>query len=122
MQSETKAMSREVKKVQSALLLVVVVQVFGMVYLWVTGELDTTMLIVMLAFTSVYVGLLAWSRRNPLAASIVGLVVFVVVHLIEALIDPSALVRGLVIIVCITAALAWGVASGVQHRKLAREQ
>ena len=121
-ETEAKAMVRAVRKAQGAMLLVVTVQVIGMVYLQVTGELDTTMLAVMLPFTAVYVGLLAWCRRNPLAASIVGLVVFVVVHLVEALIDPSALVRGAVIIAVITAVLAWAVAGGLQHRKLARAQ
>ena len=114
-------MVREVKKAQSAMLLVVAVQVLGMVYLLVTGELDLTMAVVMLAFAAVYVGLWVWCRRDPLAASIVALVVFVVVHLIEALIDPAALARGLVIIVGIVAVLSWAVASGIRHRKLALE-
>lgn len=48
--------------------------------------------------------------------------VFVVVHLIEALIDPAALARGLVIIVAIVAVLSWAVACGMKHRKLARER
>jgi ABC-type xylose transport system permease subunit len=120
--SETKAMVLEVKKVQSAMLSIIAVQVFGMVYLLVTGELDLTMGVVMFAFTAVYVGLWAWCHRNPLAAAIVGLVVFVVVHLIEALIDPSALARGAVIIVALTAALGWAVTCGIKHRKLARER
>jgi hypothetical protein len=110
--------SRQVKNVQSVMLLVVTVQVLGMVYLLVTGELDTAMASVMVPFTAVYVGLWAWCKRNPLAASIVGLVVFVVVHLIEALIDPATFVRGWVIILGITAALGWAVRSSLQHRKL----
>jgi hypothetical protein len=113
-------MSCAVKKVQSVMLLIVAVQVLGMAYLLVTGELDTTMMAVMLPFTCVYVGLLVWCKRQPLASSIVGLVVFVVVHLIEALIDPAALERGLVIIVVLTAALVWAVRSGLEHRKLAQ--
>lgn len=117
-EAKTKAMLREVKKAQSVMLLVVTVQVLGMVYLLVTGELDATMTVVMLAFTSVYVGLWAWCKRDPLAASIVGLVVFVVVHAIEALIDPSALARGLVIIVVRDGS----VRSGLEHRKLVRER
>lgn len=120
--SETKAMLLEIKKVQSAMLSIIAVQVFGMVYLLVTGELDLTMGVVMFAFTAVYVWLWAWCKRNPLAAAIVGLVVFVVVHLIEALIDPSALARGAVIIVALTAVLSWAVTCGMKHRKLAREQ
>jgi hypothetical protein len=119
---ETQAMAREVKKVQSVMLLIVAVQVLGFVYLLVTGELDTTMAVVMLAFTSVYVALWAWCKHNPLAASIVGLVVFVVVHLVEALIDPAALARGFVIIAGLIGALVWAVARGLEHRKLVRER
>lgn len=113
-------MLREVKKAQSAMLLVVAVQVLGVVYLLVTEELDMAMMVVMLVFAAVYVGLWAWCKRNPLAASIVALVVFVAVHVVEALIDPAALARGWVIIVGIIAALVWAVASGLEHRKLMR--
>jgi FtsH-binding integral membrane protein len=119
---ETKAMLRAVKKAQAAMSLVVAVQVLGVVYLLVTEELGTAMMVVMLAIAALYVGLWAWCKRNPLVASIVGLVVFVVVHVVEALIDPAALARGLVIIVGIVAALVWAVASGIEHRKLVREQ
>lgn len=113
-------MSIAVKRAQIATLLVVAVQVLGAIYLLLTEGLDTAMLVVMLAFAAIYVGLWVWCRRNPLAASIVGLVVFVVVHLIEALIDPAALVRGLVIIVGIIAVLSWAVAGGLAQRKLER--
>lgn len=119
---ETEArMSLEVKKARRAMLLVVAVQVLGVAYLWATGELDMAMMAVMLVFAALYVGLWAWCERNPLAASIVGLVVFVVVHVAEALIDPSALARGLVIIVGLTGALVGAVASSVRHRNLVRE-
>jgi FtsH-binding integral membrane protein len=121
-ETDTKAMAVEVKKARSVMLLVVAVQVLGVVYLLVTEGLDTAMMVGMLAFAALYVGLWAWCKRNPLAASIVGLVVFVVVHLVEALIDPAALARGLVILVGIVAALVWAVASGVRHRKLGRER
>lgn len=115
-------MRLEVQKARAVMLLVVAVQVLGAVYLLVTEGLPTAMLVGMLAFAAVYVGLWAWCKRDPLAASIVGLVVFVVVHVIEAVIDPAALARGWVIVVGIVAALLWAVASGARHRKLAREQ
>lgn len=111
-----------VKKAQAAMLLVVAVQVLGAVYLLVTEGLDAAMLIGMLAFAAVYVGLWAWCPRRPLAASLVGLVVFVLVHVVEALLDPAALARGLVIIVGIVAALVWAVANGLEHRRLVRER
>jgi FtsH-binding integral membrane protein len=121
-EAKTKAMLRAVRKAQSAMLLVVAVQVLGVVYLSVTEELSTPMMGIMLAIAAVYVGLWAWCKRNPLEASIVGLVVFVVIHAIEALLDPAALARGVVVIVGITAVLVWAVVGGMQHRKLARAQ
>lgn len=102
------------------MLLVVTVQVFGVLYLWLTEGLSAAMMAVMLLFAAVYVGLWAWSPRKPLAASLVGLVVFVVVHAIEAVLDPAALARGLVIIAGITLVLAWAVAGGLAHRERVR--
>lgn len=113
-------MSIEIKKARAAMLLVVAVQVFGVVYLLLTEGLGPAMMAVMLAFAAVYVGLWAWCKRDPLAASIVGLVVFVVVHAVEAVIDPAALARGWVIIVGIIAVLVWAVANGLRHRTLVR--
>lgn len=115
-------MRSAVARTQAAALLVVAVQVLGVVYLSLTEGLDTAMMVGMLAFAAVYVGLWAWCPRNPLAASLVGLVVFVAVHVVEAVIDPAALERGLAIIVGIVAALVWAVASGLEHRKLVRER
>lgn len=111
-----------VKRARAAALLVVAVQVLGAVYLSLTEGLDTAMMVGMLAFAAVYVGLWAWCPHNPLAASLVGLLVFVLVHLVEAVIDPSALARGLVIIAVIVAALVWAVAGALEHRKLVRER
>lgn len=115
-----RALRIAVKRAQAAMLLVVTVQVFGVLYLWLTEGLSAAMMAVMLLFAAVYVGLWAWSPRKPLAASLVGLVVFVVVHAIEAVLDPAALARGLVIIVGITLVLAWAVAGGLAHRERVR--
>lgn len=102
------------------MLLIVAVQVFGAGYLWWTGELGVAMGVVMLTIAAFYAGLWAWCARDPLAASIVGLVVFVGVHVVEAVIDPAALARGIVVIVALTGALVGAVASGVRHRDLVR--
>lgn len=59
-----------------------------------------------------------WAGRNPLPASIVGLVLFVTFVVADALASPATLIQGAIIKIFIIAVLAKAVSAGVRHRQL----
>ena len=52
-----------------------------------------------------FIGLFFWARRSPLPALITALALFVGVHILAAVIDPSTLVQGVFVKVLFVAAL-----------------
>ena len=67
-----------------------------------------------------FFGLAFWARVNPLPAAIVGLVLFVSLHLWEAVADPTSIARGIIFKVIIIVVLVKAIQAGVQHRDLRR--
>jgi hypothetical protein len=66
----------------------------------------------------VFFVLYAWSRHHPLPANIVGLVLYVLVHLGDAMADPTALSRGLIFKIIIISVLCRAIAAGMKQRDL----
>ena len=67
---------------------------------------------------AIFFGLFLWARRNPLPAAIVGLVLFVSLHLLEAVVRPESLRQGLIVKLIIIIVLVKAVQAGVQYRKV----
>ncbi len=67
---------------------------------------------------AVFFGLAFWARKNPLPAAIAGLVAFVTLHAIEAVIEPSSLVQGWLIKIFVVAGLIAAIRAGVDHRRI----
>ena len=107
------------------------------------GGLDLTMMIVpVFAVGVIFWGLYFWSRKNPLPAAIVGLVVYVSVWALDIiggvmmLQQPGAagagpggigpaynpISSGIVIRIIIIAILVRAIQAGAEHRKLLRQQ
>jgi hypothetical protein len=59
-----------------------------------------------------------WSRRQPLPANITGLVLYILMHLGDALLDPTALSRGFIFKIIIISVLIRAIAAGMNHRAL----
>lgn len=119
-ESEAEVMLLEVKKAQGAIGIVAILQVVvGLVFL-ALGKVDTTGVIVMVGIGGVFGGLWVWCRTNPLAASIVGLLVFTSLHLTEAIIDPKTILSGIVIKIIVVVVLVKAIAAGLEHREFTR--
>jgi hypothetical protein len=121
-ESEAAVMLLEVKKAQGAIGIVAVLQVVvALVYL-AMGTVDTTGVVVMVGIGGVFGGLWVWCKTNPLAASIVGLLVFTSLHLTEAIIDPSTIKSGIFIKIFVVVVLVKAIAAGLKHREFVRER
>lgn len=68
----------------------------------------------------VFLGLAAWATTAPFPAAVTGLVLYVTLTVVDAIADPTAIFRGIIIKVLIIAALAKAVQAGLEHRNLRR--
>lgn len=106
-----------------ALLAVAVLQVvFGAVMIYGTNTLPPTPPVFFTVFGigAAFFGLFLWARRNPFPAAVVGLVLFVSVHLFEAVMDPHSLYRGLIMKAIVIVVLARAVSQTGRYRQLLR--
>ena len=54
-------------------------------------------LVVMLSLGVIFFGLWIWGKTAPFAALLTALIVFVSFHLLDAVIDPASLLRGIIV-------------------------
>jgi hypothetical protein len=86
------------------------------------NEPEAKMILAALCGAAVVFYLLAfWARRNPLPAAIVGLVLIVTLWVADALLDPAAATRGIIIKIIIVVVLIRAIRAGVQHRQLKQQ-
>ena len=71
-----------------------------------------------LVIAAIHGGLWWWAGRAPLAASIVALAIFLMVHLTNAVLDPSTIMNGIFLKVFFVIALSKGIRAGLEVRKL----
>jgi hypothetical protein len=116
---------KQTKKAFGALLAVGIIQlVFGLV---VVGALEsknggggdfTVVYLSVFGIGVAFLGLAFWARFNPLPPAIVGLVLFVSVHLLDAVADPASLARGLIMKIIIVVVLSKAISAGLKYRQL----
>lgn len=66
----------------------------------------------------VFSGLFFWAKKNPFGASLTALIIYATSILVQAGIEPSTLVNGIIIKVIIVLALVRGVQAGLAFKKL----
>lgn len=128
---QTDLLKKESRKAAGALLAVAILQaVFGtfIVVLAASGEraianieLSPAVFITVYGIAVLFFGLFLWARKNPLPAAIVGLVLFISVHLLDAVADPSAIVRGIIIKIIVIVVLIKAIQAGARHRQILKE-
>ena len=96
-------LQRQMKKASGALLAVAILQaIFGPVMLFIqksqletqyhrTIEIPALSYAIVFGIAGAFFALWFWSRINPFAAAIVGLVLFVTIHAVDAIADPATL-------------------------------
>lgn len=74
-----------------------------------------------LVLAALFAGLAVWARFNPLPAAIVGLVLFLTIHVVSAIVDPASILQGVIVKVIVIVVLAKAIQAGVRYKQL-REQ
>jgi hypothetical protein len=68
-----------------------------------------------------FYGLAIWARFAPFPAAITGLCILLTLWALDAMLDPTSLVRGLIIKIIIIIFLVRAIKAGATHRRLSKE-
>jgi len=129
---QSDALARQMKRAFGALLAVAILQtIFGAMMLVMAlnnaGPLEIddeasipVLAVLIFGIAAVFFALAIWARRNPFPAAITGLVLFLTVHLLDALADPSAIIRGLLIKIIVIVVLIRAISAGAKYRAIKR--
>ncbi|MEX1363162.1 MAG: zinc ribbon domain-containing protein [Nannocystaceae bacterium] len=115
-EAEAEVMLERVRKARTALLIVAVFQVLGTVVMLAIGNVDSMTAGAMGILAAVFFGLAWWAKGNPFAAAVVGLVLFLSVHLADAVIDPSQIYKGIIVKVIVVVILVKSIRDGLAYR------
>ncbi len=127
---QTDELAKKSRSAWGALLAVAILQVIGGIAIYAllnsqggpAAKGAPMVLFVMLGIGALFFGLAIWARKDPFPAAIAGLVVFVTLHLIEAVMDPPSLVRGIIVKVIVIVVLVNAIKAGAQHREILNQQ
>ena len=117
---------KQQKKASTALIIVAILQTLGAILIYFVventrgqaPEINHIVTGVVAAVAIGFWGLWWWSRSNPLPAAITGLVVFVTLHLVEAVMDPTSIIRGILIKIIVIVLLVSAIQAGIKYRRL----
>lgn len=120
---QSEELQKQTKKAAGALLAVAILQaVVGTIILAMAGRnVPPAGYVIIYGVAAVFLGLYFWARKSPFPAAIVGLAVFVTLHLLEAIADPTSIRNGVIIKVIIIVVLVQAISAGAKHRQLLRE-
>lgn len=77
---------------------------------------------VLWTFAGVFAVLAIWARIAPLIASAVGLSAFTLLHLADAVVDPSQIYKGIIMKVIVITVLIGAVKAALKHRAFRQER
>jgi hypothetical protein len=78
----------------------------------------TLFLFINIGLAAVYFGMFFWAKRNPLAASVTALLLFITVMGVNAVYDPKSLAQGVIVKIFFVGALAKAISAAQEERKL----
>jgi hypothetical protein len=126
---------KKMNKSSGALLAVAIIwTVMGPVALWLEKEqmqrqnpgqvieIYPIAYVIVFGIAAAFFGLWLWSRFQPFAAAIVGLVLFVSLWLLNIVVDPTQIYKGIIIKIIIVAVLVKAIQAGAEYRKLMAQQ
>jgi hypothetical protein len=77
------------------------------------------LLVVNIVLGAIYVGLWLWAAKAPLPATVIALLIFVTVVVVNVIIDPKTLAQGIIVKIAVIGGLGSAVAAAVKSRAAA---
>lgn len=107
---------KEIKTARITLLVIAGLSFLFGIFVFFLND-DSASLIASGVIAIIYLGLAYWSQQKPLVALVLGLLVYLTNLVINAIIEPETIYRGIIVKVLIIAFLAKGINSALQVRK-----
>ncbi|WP_152558158.1 zinc ribbon domain-containing protein [Altibacter lentus] len=109
--------SKRIKSARNSLYVVAGLSLFwGLIYFFRFEDSATLIATGILAV--IYLALGYWSQKRPLIALVLGLLVFLTIVVIDAILDPSTIYKGIIIKILVIGYLAKGINSAMQLRNI----
>ena len=90
---------KSIRNARTALFVVAGVQLlFGIIYGLAQGNEEAMpIMIVAIVIAAIFFGLGMWTKSKPYTAILTGLILFIALHILEAVVDPASIVRGIIL-------------------------
>lgn len=113
-------LAKQASTAWKALLAVAIIQTLGAIAFTalLMKELGPIVPVITFGIALTFWALCIWARRNPLPASVCGMIVFVTLIALDAIADPTQLVRGWLLKIIVISVLAKAISAGIKHREL----
>lgn len=82
----------------------------------------TMLLVINLVLAGIYLVLWWWAKTKPLPAAVIALILFLTIHVVNAVLEPSSLVQGVLVKILFTLALVRAITAANEERKIAAAQ
>jgi hypothetical protein len=129
-------LKKKMRKASGALLAVAILQtIFGPVMLMMAKadaerqagagavfEIKPVAYAIVFGIAAAFFALFVWSRFQPFAAAIVGLVLFISIWLMDIIADPTMIAKGILVKIIVIAVLVKAIQAGSEYRKLQAQQ
>jgi hypothetical protein len=80
--------------------------------------LVTLLLVINIGLSAVYLGMWFWAKRNPLAATVTALLLFLTTIVVNGVYEPKSLPQGFLVKIFFIAALAKAISAAQEERRL----
>ena len=115
------AIEKGIRQARTTLLVVAIIQIFsGLIFVAMQSQ-DTFAIAGVFIVSAVFFALWFWAKRNPLPATITGLITFVTLHVAEAMIDPRQIYQGIIMKILVVSFLAKGVSAAINYRNMQKQ-
>ena len=115
-------LKKNLKKAKGALLAVAIIQTIVGAILFAAMKANANfppaVAFTVLGIGGIYFGLYAWARHQPLPAAIVGLILYITMHVLDGLQDPRQFARGIILKVIIVVLLVQAIQAGLKYKRL----
>ncbi|MCA9621033.1 MAG: hypothetical protein KC731_18550 [Myxococcales bacterium] len=96
---------------------IAILYVLGGVVLYLMNE-EISVLVVNFVLAAIQAGLWLWSKRSLLPAAITALVLYVSIQLLNAVLEPESIARGMLVKILFLLALGRAIQAGIEARRL----
>ena len=118
--NEQEEWKRQVSSATTTLIVVAILTIVGgAISAMVNRELGgETIFIISLVLAAIYFFLAWWSKKNPFGAILTGLIIYVSLHLLYAFIDPTSIIKGIIIKVIVISYMIKGIVGAAKVRNV----